>query len=396
MSEWASSVLHADLDAFYASVEVLRNPELRDKPVIVGGVSSRGVVTSASYEARRFGVHSAMPTSRARRLCPNGIFVQPDFHSYIEKSKEVREVFDSFSPIVEPLSLDEAFLDIQKARRMWPNPATLAEALKDRVLRKTGLVASVGVAPNKFAAKLASKKAKPNGIIVLGPDEIRSFLDPLGVEEFWGVGDETAEMLKRLGLKTIGQTAVVPEETLEKVLGSLGVHISKLARGRDDRVVIPDAPRKSLGSEETFEQDLTAQEQVLRRVLKLSDRVSARMRAQGISGRTVTLKIRLSNFRTLTRSKTLPHEIDSVSGVFAVAKGLLQAEAKRAAPPGARIRLVGVSISNLCEWPATEQLALERRPEWNKAGLALDTVRLRFGDQAIGFGALLDWHDDLA
>lgn len=395
MSKWDSSVLHADLDAFYASVEVLRNPELKGKPVVVGGVSSRGVVTSASYEARKLGVRSAMPTSRARRICPGGIYLQPDFQAYIKKSKQVREVFDSFSHIVEPLSLDEAFLDITKAKRMWADPATLAEALKDRVLRSTGLVVSVGVGPNKFVAKLASKNAKPNGILVLRPDQVQHFLEPLAVDELWGVGDQTAAVLKRLGLKTVGDAARVPRTTLDKALGAVGAHISNLARGRDDRPVVPDAPRKSLGAEETFEQDMTDPAQVLRRVLKLSDRVAARLRAQGISGKTVTLKIRLSNFKTLTRSRTLAHEIDTSAGIFNVAKSLLEAESRRAAVPGARIRLVGISMSNLCEWPASEQLTLQRRPEWTKADRALDKVRFRFGEEAIGFGALLDWEDRL-
>lgn len=395
MSEWDSSVLHADLDAFYASVEVLRNPELRGKPVIVGGVSSRGVVTSASYEARKFGVHSAMPTSRARRICPGGIFVQPDFQSYIEKSKQVREVFDSFSHIVEPLALDEAFLQIKKARRMWPNPATLAEALKDRILRSTGLVVSVGVGPNKFVAKLASRNAKPDGILILRPHQVEDFLNPLRVDELWGVGEQTALILTRLGLKTVGDVAKVPGTTLEKVLGTMGSHIAKLSRGRDDRPVVPAAPRKSLGAEETFDQDLTDAGQVLRRVLKLSDRVAGRLRAQGISGKTVTLKIRLSNFKTLTRSKTLPHEIDTSAGIFHVAKELVQAESRRSGAAGTKIRLVGVSISNLSEWPAAEQLSLQRHPEWTKADRALDRVRFRFGQDAISFGALLDWEDDL-
>lgn len=395
MSRWDCRILHADLDAFYASVEVLRDPGLKGKPVIVGGVSSRGVVTSASYEARKFGVHSAMPTSRARRICPGGIFIQPDFHAYIEKSKQVREVFDSFSHIVEPLSLDEAFLDIDKARRMWRDPATLAEALKDRILRSTGLVASVGVAPNKFISKLASKSAKPDGILVLRPDEVQSFLHPLAVDQLWGVGNQTAIMLERLGLKTIGDVAKIPKTTLEKVLGSLGAHVCNLARGVDDRPVVPDAPRKSLGAEETFEQDLSDRRQVLQRVLKLSDRVASRLRAQGISGKTVTLKIRLSNFKTFTRSKTLPHELDTAAGLFSIAKMLLDAEYRRAASAGARIRLVGISISNLSEWPASEQLSIQRRPEWAKADRALDRVRFRFGEDAIGFGALIRSEDDL-
>ena len=383
--KWASSIMHADLDAFFASVEILKDPGLAGKPVIVGGTSSRGVVTSASYEARRFGVRSAMPTVRARRICPQAIFIQPDFEAYIEKSHQVRKIFDSFSHIVEPLSLDEAFLDIRRAKRMWSDPATLAEALKDRVRRATGLVISVGVAPNKLLAKLASRKAKPDGIVIVEAGRALEFLHPLPVGELWGVGDQTAQVLSRLGLKTVGDIARVPKLTLEKILGSHGVALAALAAGRDDRRVVADSPRKSAGAEETFGHDLVDPTQILQAILKLSDRVASRLRAEGTSGRTVTVKIRLSNFTTTTRSKTLPCETDNATEIFAVAKELLghEDQSRRA------IRLLGVSLSNLSRWPASEQLSLQRQAEWFKADKALDRVRFRFGDSALGFGALL-------
>ncbi|MGH2767450.1 MAG: DNA polymerase IV, partial [Actinomycetota bacterium] len=304
---WATPILHADLDAFYASVEALRDPSLRGRPVIVGGTSSRGVVTSASYEARRAEVASGMPTSRARRLCPEGIFLAPDFELYRRYSNLVREVFDSFSPVVEPLSLDEAFLDVSGARRMWPDPSTLAEALRARVAGEVGLAVSVGVAPNKFLAKVASKRAKPDGLVVVAPEVLDRFLYPLGVEELWGVGEITAACLRRLGLRTIGDVGKVPAATLERALGSLGREVARLAAGKDDRPVTPEAPRKSMGAEETFEQDLVEEAQVLRGILRLSDRLSSRLRAHGASGQTVTLKVRFSNYATVTRSKTLPH-----------------------------------------------------------------------------------------
>lgn len=388
--DWTSPILHADLDAFYASVETLRDPQLKGKPVIVGGTSSRGVVTSASYEARRFGVTSAMPTSRARRLCPNGIFIQPDFKSYTEMSQEVRAVFESFSPVVEPLSLDEAFIDVTGARRMWPGSPVLAEALKDQVFRQTGLVVSVGVAPNKFLAKIASKRAKPDGIVVVDAGGIEKFLHPLSVGNLWGVGDVTQLTLERLGLKTIGDVAAVPKTTLERALGSLGSHLAELAAGRDDRAVVPDVRPRSVGAEETFERDLSEEVQILQALLRLCDRVASRLRGSRISGRTVTLKVRLTNFQTVTRRATLKHEIDAATCIYAVARQPLE-RFVTAEPPGRRrIRLLGVSVSNLSEWPASEQLSFDRRPNWVSADQALDRVRFRFGEGSLRFGSLLD------
>jgi DNA polymerase-4 len=386
---WTNPILHADLDAFYASVEVLRNPSLKGAPVIVGGTSSRGVVTSASYEARAFGVRSAMPTVKARHLCPHGVFVQPTFGAYMAKSGEVRELFESFSVAVEPVSLDEAFLDITSAHRMWPDPATVAEALRDRILRKTGLVVSVGVAPNKFLAKLASKRAKPNGVLVVDGPGVQEFLKPLPVGNLWGVGVETQAILKRYGLATIGDVAAVPKATLERMLGALGSHIADLAVGRDDRPVVPNAPAKSVGAEETFQYDLVEPTQIMRALLKLSDRVASRLRAQSISGKTTTLKVRLADFSTFTRSRTLKHEIDGVTSIYGVAREMLGGFLGWDELGRKKIRLLGISISTLSPWPASEQLTFGKHPEWAAAVQALDEVRRRFGDDAVGFGALL-------
>jgi DNA polymerase-4 len=386
---WDTPILHADVDAFYASVEVLRNPELKGKPVIVGGTSSRGVVTSASYEARRFGVTSAMPTSRARRLCPDAVFIPPDFDAYSEYSQQVREVFYSLSPDVEPISLDEAFIDVTRARRMWRAPIEMAEALRREVRRGTGLVVSVGVTPNKFLAKLASSKAKPDGLIWVPPDQILEFLHPLPVSDLWGVGEHTTAVLKRLGLGTIGDVAAVPVATLERALGSLGLHIARLARGKDDRTVMPDAPRRSLGAEETFEEDLIGSLQIGQALLKLSDRVASRLRAKGISGQTITVKVRFSNFATITRSKTLSCEVDSAANVYRVARSLVSG-VEGETPGRKRIRLLGISISSLKEWPAHEQLTFETKPRWPDADRAFDRIRRRFGDEALKFGSLLD------
>lgn len=390
MNLWASHVLHADLDSFYASVEVLKDRSLVGKPVIVGGTSTRGVVTSASYPARAFGVRSGMPTSRARRLCPGGIFIQPDFDSYMSKSKQVREVFNSFSSIVEPVSLDEAFIDVSRARRMWADPPTIAEALRDRVMRETGLVVSVGVAPNRFLAKVASKRAKPDGIVVVKVGDVEAFLHPLHIGELWGVGEQTVMILERLGLRTVGDVAALARGTLERALGSLGAHLADLAAGRDDRPIVPNVIRKSLGADETFEQDLVQELQMAQALLKLSDRVCTRLRSQGISGRTVTLKVRFGNFTTLTRSRSLPHEIDSAPGIFGVARELLLKLLGDGEPGAKRIRLLGITMSNLSEWPASEQLTFDRAPNWSEADRAIDRVRFRFGDDAVGFGSLLE------
>jgi DNA polymerase-4 len=386
---WATTVLHADLDAFYAAVEVLGDPGLAGKPVIVGGTSLRGVVTSASYEARGYGVTSGMPTSRARRLCPEGVFLPPRFERYRECSEQVGKVFGSFSPVVEPLALDEAFLDIRGARRLWPDPAAMGEALRASVRKRCGLAVSVGIAPNKFLAKLASRHAKPDGLVVLDPAEVTAFLEPLPVSELWGVGERMAAMLRRLGLSTIGEVARVPPATLERALGSVGLWVARLAAGRDDRPVVPDAGRKSLGAEETFEQDLVTPAQMRRALLGLSDRVASRLRAQGISGRTLTLKVRFSNFRTVTRSRTLDQECDSATAIHSVAQQLLTAALGSSSPPP-RVRLLGVSVSRLTDWPASEQISFERRPHWSEADRALDRIRSRFGEGAVRFASLLE------
>ncbi|MEX0790241.1 MAG: DNA polymerase IV, partial [Actinomycetota bacterium] len=385
--DWSSPILHADLDAFYASVETLRDPSLRGKPVIVGGTSGRGVVTSASYEARRYGVRSAMPTARARRLCPNGVFVAPTFPAYISKSREVREVFDAFSVAVEPLSLDEAFLDLRRASRLWKDPAIAAEALKDRVLRATGLVVSVGVAPNKFLAKLASRMAKPDGVLVVRADRVSEFLTPLPAGHLWGVGEQTAVVLQRLGLNTIGDVADCPPAVLERALGSHGAGLAQLACGRDSRQVVPNQVAKSVGAEETFQADLLEPVSMQGALLRLSDRVASRLRGQGISGQTVSLKVRLSTFETFSRSRTLKLETDSATAIYGVARELLESFLQGRPPSRSRIRLLGVSVANLSQWPASNQIVFDRQPEWGAAETALDRVRMRFGEDALSFGA---------
>jgi DNA polymerase IV len=382
-------ILHVDMDAFYASVETLKEPSLRGKPVVVGGQGGRGVVTSASYEARSFGVTSAMPMVRARRLCPHAVFVSNDFASYTAHSKRIREVFESFTPLVEPLSLDEAFLDVTGSIKLFGEPPEIAATIKRRI-RELGLPCTVGVAPNKFLAKLASTRAKPDGLLVVDPDRVESFLHPLPVNALWGVGEQTAEVLRRLGLKTVGELAQIPRRTLERAVGdALGAHLHALARGRDDRPVTPGEPAKSVGSEETFVRDLDSTDEVLREILRLSDRTAGRLRAKGLKGRTVTLKVRFSNFQTITRAQTVDGYVDSAAEIFGVARHLYA----RLNPVRPRLRLLGVSVSGLGDGPSSRQLDLlsgAPRPGWKEASVAIDVIRDRFGERAVHPATLLD------
>ncbi|MDQ4024180.1 MAG: DNA polymerase IV [Actinomycetota bacterium] len=384
----AEPILHVDMDAFYASVEALKDESLEGKPVIVGGQGNRGVVTSASYEAREFGVHSAMPIVQARRLCPHGVFVPNDFYAYRDYSLRIREIFGAFTPLVEPLSLDEAFLDVSGSMRLFGTPVDIAHAIKLQVA-DIGLACTVGVAPNKFLAKLASTQAKPDGLLVIPAEGVQDFLRPLPVGALWGVGAQTEDALRRLGLKTVGDVARISKRTLERALGgALGGHLHALANGADDRPVVPDEPAKSIGSEETFEADLDDRSDILREILRLSDRTAGRLRAKALCGRTVTLKVRFSNFKTITRSATLEEEVDNAAEIYAVARGLYE----RLDPDRPRIRLIGVTMSVLSGGPPRRQLALlstARRPPWPEASRAVDSIRRRFGDNAVTPAALL-------
>jgi DNA polymerase-4 len=381
------------MDAFYASVEMIKDPTLKGKPVIVGGQGGRGVVTSASYEARAFGVTSAMPVVRARRLCPHGIFVSNDFSSYQDFSHRIRTVFTSFTPMVEPLSLDEAFLDVSGSVRLFGTSLEIARQIKSAIA-DLGLGCSVGVAPNKFLAKLASAWAKPDGLLLVPADDVLGFLHPLPVSALWGVGPHTDETLRRLGMKTVGDLARLSRRTLERALGeALGAHLHALANGIDDRQVVVNEPSKSVGSEETYERDLDSAERVLRELLRLADRTAGRLRTKDLCGRTVTIKIRFSNFKTITRSKTLPCEVDTAAEIYDVAKNLYE----RLHPDRPRIRLVGVSVSGLAPGPPRRQLDLlgdgtEGRPvDERRASMAhaVDTIRSRFGDASVAPATLI-------
>jgi DNA polymerase-4 len=382
----AEPILHVDMDAFYASVEVLRDRSLAGKPVVVGSPGPRGVVMSASYEARRYGVGSAMPSARARRLCPEAVFVSPDFPAYRAHSTRLREIFLSFTPLVEPLSLDEAFLDVAGATRMFGPPAEIGRAVRARVREELELSCSVGVAPNKFLAKLSSALAKPDGLLVVSAEEVAAFLHPLPVSALWGVGERTHELMERLGVRTVGELAEVPGRVLERVFGDVQArHLAELAHGRDDRSVVPYEAPKSLSHEETFDRDIDADEDVLRELLRLSFRVASRLRSEGYRARTVMLKVRLASFATLTRSRTVPDPLDAGADIFRVVTGLYRAI------PGQRrrIRLLGVAASGLVSSGA-EQLALVRAGRWEDAERALDRIERRFGPGSAFPAALLD------
>jgi DNA polymerase-4 len=296
------TILHVDMDAFYASVEQCDQPELRGRPVIVGGLGGRGVVSAASYEARIFGVHSAMPMATAKRLCPQGDFLPVRMQRYARISRQIREILLSFTPLVEPLSLDEAFLDVRGCEKLFGPAEEIARRAKDRIRMETGLVASVGVAPNKFLAKLASDHGKPNGLVLLPADKVVEFLTPLPVGRLWGVGAKGEKRLHALGLRTVGQLAALPEALLVSHFGEQGKHLWHLAHGLDDRRVMPDRDAKSISTETTFAHDLADKEALRSCLLELVDHLAGRLRSHGLRARTVDVKIRSADFRTWTRS----------------------------------------------------------------------------------------------
>ena len=383
------TILHVDMDAFYASVELLERPELIGTPVIVGAsTGNRGVVLSATYEARALGVHSAMPISRARRLAPHATFISPHHARYSEISRTVMDVFGSITPLVEPLSLDEAFLDVSGALRRLGNPRAIASLIRTRVREEAGITCSVGVASTKFVAKLASTNCKPNGLLVVPTDQVIDFLHPLPVGALWGVGEKTEEHLIRLGLETVGDIATTPIATLERALGSAqGRHLHELSWGRDSRAVIPDEPEKSVGNEETFDSDTDDHEWVRSRIAGLSDQVARRLRSAELVGRTVGLKVRFADFTTITRSRTLEVPTDVGADIYATAWGLFSALKLQRA----RIRLVGVRMEGLSDADSTPTQMLLGAPDHGRreAEVAMDDLRRRYGPDAVRPGRSL-------
>jgi len=381
-------ILHVDMDAFYASVEIRDRPDLLHRPVIVGGVGPRGVVCSANYLARRFGVRSAMPTSRARRLCPQAAFLPPNFPLYREVSVGVMGIFRELTPLVEPLSLDEAFLDVAGAlRRTKGTPASLGMEIRRAVADAHRISCSVGVASTKFIAKLASGMAKPDGLLVVPRDETLTFLRPLPVSALWGVGARTAEQLTRVGLATVGDVADSPLPRLRRVIGvAAAEHLHALANGHDGRSVVGESVDNSIGAEETFDVDHHDRDLIKRELLRLSERTAASLRARGVRGRTVSIKVRFADFTTITRSRTLPVATDVTQEVYRTACRMLDEQV-----PAGAVRLIGVRMEQLAETADSgEQLALDA-PEhgWRDADLAADAARSRFGLAAVRPASLL-------
>ena len=385
------TILHLDLDAFFASVEQLDDPALRGRPVIVGGPSNRGVVCAASYEARRFGVRSAMPTARARKLCPDGVFLRPRFERYADLSHRVFDVYRRYTPLVEPLSLDEAFLDVTRSRALHGGGRDIALAIKAAVRGECGLAVSAGVAEVKLAAKIATDLGKPDGLVEVPEGGVAAFLAPLPVSRLWGVGRVTEEELRKLGIATIGDLARTPEPALAAAIGANQARaLAALARGDDPREVVPDEAAKSIGAEDTFGEDLRGAAALERELLAQAGRVGRRLRAAGVAGRVVTLKVKYADFTLVTRRVTLEHATDDGRAVWEAARSLLpRVELDRP------VRLTGISVSGFAPEEERAQLDLfgggapasgpeeagdDRRRALNAA---LDELAERFGDRAV-------------
>lgn len=387
------TILHVDMDAFYASVSLLQHPDLVGRPVVVGGSGSRGVVLSATYEARALGVHSAMPMSRARRLAPDAVIIAPDFAAYAAASASVMEVFASITDQVEPLSQDEAFLDVAAAQRRLGRPAEIAELIRAAVHDEQGITCSIGIAANKFIAKMASSRAKPDGVLLVPADRIVEFLHPMPVGALWGVGERTEERLHRLGLRTVADVADTPKATLVRAFGpALGAHLHALAWGRDERAVTARERERSIGADETFATDVDDPEFIKAELLRLSDKVARRMRRAGMVGRTVQIRVRFADFTTISRSKTLREATDVGRDIYRTALALYEGLGLQRV----RLRLVGVRVEHLVLGEGSPQQLLMGEPEhgWREAEQALDKVRDRFGSEVVRPARLLRSSND--
>lgn len=399
MSDHPEPILHVDMDAFFASVEQRDDPSLRGRPVVVGGAGDRGVVAAASYEARRFQIHSAMPMVQARRRCPGLVVVRNRHDRYREVSAQVMAVLRDVTPLVEPLSLDEAFLDVSGAVRLFGPPPEIGALIRARIREELELPCSVGIGPTKSVAKLLSGKAKPDGLLHWPAGEVADRLRPLPVSDLWGAGPRTVERLHRYGFRTVGQVADAELRTLQRVVGeALGAQLSALARGHDPRRVTPHEPARSVSAEETFARDLDDPEELDRQVLRLAERVARRLRHAGLAGRTVTLKVRTSSFETMTRSSTLAAPTDRTHDVAVVARELLTGLRLERV----RVRLLGVGVSNLGDEVGAEQLTLDADlgaapdpagvgdPRWGAVDQVADRIAERFDGLGVSFASLLD------
>ena len=383
-----SSIMHVDMDAFFVSVELRSRPELRGKPVIVGYPADRSVVLSASYEARKFGVKSAMPMVIAARMCPAAVIIEPRHKLYYEVSEQLMDIFGSITDLVEPLSVDEAFLDVGGAIRRLGSPRVIGEIIRQRVHNELGITASVGIAASKFVAKIASTRCKPDGLQLIEPDQTVPYLHSLPVNALWGVGAKTGEVLARLGIRTVADVAATPPASLKKALGASGEHVYRLSWGIDPRPVTPVRLEKSIGAEETFAVDTGDNALLHRELLRLSHRTAERLRSTGMMARTIALKLRYADFSTITRSRTVHTPVDSAQLIYAVVVQLLDS----VGPRTMTIRLVGVRAEQLEDAAQTSlQLSLDRRDDnWRAAEQALDRVAEKFGSKSVLPARLLD------
>ncbi len=377
-------ILHIDMDAFYASVEQRDRPELAGRPVIVGGdPDARGVVSAANYRAREFGVHSAMPAAVAKRKCPQAIFLKPRLDRYAEVSGQIRAIFHRYTPLVEPLSLDEAFLDVRGSTPLFGPATEIGRRIKQEIRQELELIASVGVAPNKFLAKIASDLDKPDGFVVVDPDRIQEFLDPLPVGRLWGVGRVGGRWFDEMGIRTIGQLRRMPQDVIRGKFGRAGDQLWHLAQGIDHRSVVPDHQAKSISHETTFATDIADPEVLRAWLLELTEQVARRLRRHGMRGRTVQLKVRFADFRTITRSQTLPEPTDSTDELWRSAAELLQSRLPSDHLP---VRLLGMGLSGLDASDQTQGQLFDQadRQRQTQLDAATDAIRDRYGRQAIG------------
>ncbi|NLI91941.1 MAG: DNA polymerase IV [Peptococcaceae bacterium] len=379
-------IIHVDMDAFYASIEQRDNPDLRGKPVVVGGrPNSRGVASTCSYEARKYGIRSAMPLTEARRRCPHAVFLPVDMPKYAKVSSQIHRIFQDYTPIIEPISLDEAFLDVTDSTRLFGSAHIIALEIKERIKKELDLTASVGLAPNKFLAKIASDIQKPDGFVMLTEEEIQDFLDPLPVEKIWGVGPKTAEKLHMLHIKTIRELKALDQVTLRNHFGTAGSQLYYLARGIDNRPVETEREAKSIGRETTFPQDLSDTEVLQTFILDLSADVARKLRKESLKAKTISLKVRFADFRTVSRSKTLDSYTSLDQDIYAQANYLFQ-ELRLSQP----VRLIGVSVHNLVPEESQQSLFETANPEKEKLAKTMDTIKERFGENSITLARLLN------
>ncbi|WP_439592563.1 DNA polymerase IV [Microbacterium sp.] len=374
-----TGILHVDMDAFYASVAVLDDPSLRGRPIIIGGLQGRGVVSSASYEARRFGVRSAMPMAQAMRLCPTAVVVQPEFHRFLEESAKVMAIFRDFTPLVEPLSIDEAFLDVRGARRLWGSPGVIARTLRARVLDTTGLVCSVGVAATKHVAKMASTLSKPDGLLIVPEHDTARFLAARPVGALWGVGPKAAESLQGRGIHTVADIVETPRSVLDRALGpAMGDRIWHLARGLDAREVQTEHVEKSVGHEETFHTDIDDTAILRSEFRRLADQVGARLRKHEWEAHTISIKVRYADFTTISRSQTLSEPTAVSQRIGDAAHELFALVDRRQA-----VRLIGVRAEKLQAAGGAALALWDDDAEWRRVEGALDGATARFGKGVI-------------